>query len=73
MWQRSGLREGAVVTMSIREQAYEYICKEINNKRRSLGHAENRDGVTHEELENLQRAIDLLEWISGVVLAAKEE
>lgn len=57
---------------SMAENAYEYLCREIRRKRIALGHAEQRQGVSPEELENLRVSIETLEWISQVVLGVKE-
>ena len=57
----------------MREKAYEYICKQIREKRQAYGRAEMKPGVSAEELRSLGESIRILEWISVVVLAAKEE
>lgn len=57
---------------SMAEKTYEYLCREIRRKRIALGHAEQRQGVRAEELENLRVSIEIMEWISQVVLGVKE-
>lgn len=54
-------------------RAYEWICREIRDKRRALGYAEKKPNVPAEELQKLNDAIEILEWISTKVLAAKGE
>lgn len=53
-------------------RAYEWICREIRDKRRALGHAEKKPNVPAEELQKLNDAIEILEWLSQLVLGAKE-
>lgn len=57
----------------MREKAYEYICRMIREKRQAYGRAEQKPNVTAEELRSLGESIEVMEWISVVVLAAKEE
>lgn len=49
-------------------EALEWVERQIKKTRQALGNAERRAGVTNKELENLQRTIDVLEYISGEVL-----
>lgn len=51
-----------------RDIALEWVERQIKKTRQALGNAERKAGVTSEELENLQRTIDVLEYISGEVL-----
>lgn len=53
---------------TIRENALSYLYKELRASKIALGRAESRPGVTKEELDNLQRKIDVLEWTAAVVL-----
>ena len=53
-------------------RAYEWICREIRDKRRALGQAEKKPNVPAEELQKLNDAIEILEWLSQLVLGAKE-
>ena len=54
--------------MERRDQALEWVEKQIRQTRQALGRAEYKPGVKADELENLRRRIDLLEFISGAVL-----
>ena len=58
---------------SMAQPAYEYLCRLIRKKRIALGQAESRSGVTQEEINTINRQIELLEWTSQLVLAVKEE
>ena len=49
-------------------EALKWVERQIKKTRQALGNAERRAGVTNNELENLQRTIDVLEYISGEVL-----
>ena len=49
----------------------DWVERQTKKTRQALGNAERRAGVTSEELENLQRTIDVLEYISGEVLKAE--
>ena len=53
---------------TIRENALSYLYKELRVSKIALGRAEARPGVTQEELDNLQRKIDVLEWTAAIVL-----
>lgn len=53
-------------------KALQYLYKELREKRKGLGHAEQRPGHTDEEIRNIHRKIDILEHVIGVVLAAEE-
>lgn len=53
----------------MKQQALEWLYKQLRKKRQSLGTADKRPGCTTEELENLQRHIEIIEYICGVVLA----
>lgn len=56
----------------MRDRALRFVEIMIRDTRQSIGRAERKPGVRHEELENLNGKLEMLEWISGVVLAAKE-
>ena len=56
----------------MRELALGYLYREIKRARIALGKAEYRPGVTQEELDNLRQRIEVLEWISAVVLKEEE-
>ena len=53
-------------------KALQYLYKELREKRKGLGRAEQRPGHTDEEIRNIHRKIDILEHVIGVVLAAEE-
>lgn len=57
----------------IREDALRFLYKHLREAKISLGRAENRPGVKREEMENLQRKIDMLDWIIPLVIRAEEE
>lgn len=59
--------------MTTREKALEYIYRELRKAKIAFGQAETRSGVTPQELENLQKKIDVLDYLTPLVLAAKEE
>ena len=56
----------------MRDRALRFVEIMIRDTRQSIGRAERKPGVRQEELENLNSKLEMLEWISGVVLAAKE-
>jgi hypothetical protein len=45
-----------------------FLNKEIKSAKIALGNAERRKGIHLDELENLTRKIEILEWIDAVVL-----
>lgn len=51
----------------MRDKAQEWLCKQIRKARIAQGHAENRPGVTQEELENLQNKVDVLDWLLEMI------
>lgn len=53
--------------MTTREKALEYLYRELKKSKIALGHAETRAGVTHQELENLQNKIEVLDWLTTLV------
>lgn len=55
----------------MRNDALSYLYKKLKKARIALAFAESKPGTTQKELDNIQRKIDVLEWISTVVL--KEE
>lgn len=56
----------------MRNRALRFVEVMIRDTRQSLGRAEHKPGVRPEELDNLRNKLEMLEWISGAVLAAKE-
>ena len=55
------------------EKALGYLYRQLRDTRIALGHAESRPGVKQEELDNLSGRIEMLEWLTGVVLAHEEK
>ncbi len=49
-----------------------FLNKEIKSAKIALGNAERRKGVHVDEIENLTRKIEILEWIDAVVLKEGE-
>ena len=49
--------------MPISEYALDFLCKEHRRAILSLGHAMSKPNVKQEELDNLQRKIDMLDWL----------
>ena len=57
----------------MRDAALRFIYAEKRKAKIALGQAENRPGVTQEELGNLLLRIEVLEWLEPLVLNAEEE
>ena len=53
-------------------KALQYLYKELRRERKGLGHAEQRPGHTDEEIRNIHRKIDILEYVIGIVTADDE-
>ena len=53
--------------------ALEYLYKELRRERTGLGRAEKRPGHTDEEIRNIHRKIDILEYIIGIVTAKGDD
>ena len=53
--------------------ALNWLYDQLRRKRISLGHAETKPGVTAAETEGLQRSIEILEWLTAVVLERSED
>ena len=51
-----------------RETALKWLYGQLRQKRIALGQAEKKPNVDGVEVENLQSAIDVIEWLIGVVL-----
>lgn len=52
----------------MREKALKWLYDWLRKKRVALGWAEDKSNVQKEEIENLEQAIELIEWIIGKVL-----
>lgn len=57
---------------TIRENALLFLYRELRAAKISLGHAESRPGVTQEELDNIQRKIDAIDWMIPIVVKEEE-
>ena len=57
----------------MRQQALEWLYKQLKSKRIALHNAEKNPGSTEEEKANIRKAIEIIEYISAVVLAKGEE
>lgn len=51
----------------MRKLALEWLYRELKKTKIALGHAESRPGVKREELDNLQRKIDVLDYLTTLV------
>lgn len=58
--------------MSQRERAQEWVEKQIRKTRIAIGHAESKQSVNSSEVRNLYQRLNMLEWLSQLVLGAKE-
>lgn len=53
--------------------ALDWLYGQLRRNRISLGHAETKPGVTVAEVEGLRRTIEILEWLTAVVLERNED
>lgn len=53
----------------IREDALKYIYKELKQAKIALGRAETKPNVSQEELDNLQKKIAVLDWLTPFALS----
>jgi len=56
----------------MRQNALEWLYRELKKAKISLGHAEARQN-NQEERNNLEKKIATLDWLIGAVLSMKEE
>lgn len=49
-------------------KALKWLYGQLRQKRQFLGHAEYKPNVPKEEIERLEQAIEVIEWIIGKVL-----
>lgn len=56
-----------------RETALKWLYGQLRRKRIALGQAEKKPNVDAVEVESLQSAIDVIEWLIGVVLERSSE
>lgn len=52
----------------MRNDALSYLYKKLKKARIALAFAESKPGTTQKELDNIQRKIAVLEWITQVVM-----
>lgn len=53
---------------TIRENALSFLYRELRAAKIALGHAESKPNVSREELENLQKRIDAIDWMIPIVI-----
>lgn len=53
--------------MANRKLALEWLYGEMRKTKIAFGQAESRHGVTREELDNLKRKIDVLDYLTTLV------
>ena len=58
--------------MAMRDRAFEWVEKQIRKTRIAIGHAEQKPNARN-EVEGLYDKLEILEWLSQLVLGAKEE
>lgn len=56
---------------TMRERAFEWVEKQIRKTRISIGHAESKPNA-FDEVDGLYDRLEMLEWLSQLVLGAKE-
>ena len=56
----------------MRDEALKYLHKQLKKAKIAQGYAESTKATTQKELDNIQRKIDVLEWIIPVVLKEEE-
>ena len=59
--------------MSKREDALRLLFKQLKDSKLSLDRAEVRPGVKQEELDNLHRKIETIDWMIPLVIKEEEE
>lgn len=55
------------------ETALKWLYDQLRKKRIALGKAEQKPNVDAAEIKSLQSAIDVIEWLIGVVLERNSE
>lgn len=58
--------------MGMRDRALYWVERQIRKTRIAVGHAEQKPNVPVEEMAYLNDTLEVLEWISQLVLGAKE-
>lgn len=57
---------------TIRDNALSFLYRELRAAKIALGHAESKTNVSREELENLQKKIDAIDWMIPIVMKEDE-
>lgn len=57
----------------MRDKALKWLYGQLKKKRVALGRADSKPCAPREEIENLEQAIELIEWIIGKVLEGEDE
>ena len=55
------------------EKALDYLYRDLKRTRIALAHAEHREGVRQEELEDLTSKAEVIEWLTALVLKEDAE
>lgn len=50
------------------EKALDYLYRDLKRTRIALAHAERREGVRQEEMEDLTSKAEVIEWLTALVL-----
>lgn len=58
--------------MTMRDRALHWVERQIRKTRIGIGHAEKKPN-SHDEVKGLYEKLEVLEYISQLVLGAKEE
>lgn len=58
--------------MTMRDRALYWVERQIRKTRISIGHAERKPNAPADEVAGLYKRLELLEWISQLVLGAEE-
>lgn len=58
--------------MTMRDRALRFVETQIRKTRIAIGHAEQKPNA-YDEVDSLYDRLEVLEWISQLVLGAKEE
>jgi hypothetical protein len=57
----------------MKHQALDWLYKELKKKRIALGRAEAKPNAPAGELEDIKKAIEIIEWLTDVALNSKAE
>lgn len=56
----------------MRDRALKWLYGQLRQKKHSLGIAEYKPNASRAEIENLEQAIEVIEWIIGKVLEGED-